>query len=83
MLHSRTKHRRIAVIGAPVLQAQSRFNGALIAHAAKLGNWKFVFSTEVSVQTLRFLRQLDCDGALIRVVSPAIAREAKNFHSRW
>lgn len=79
MSHSRTKTRRIAVIGAPVLQAQSAFNAALIDYAARQGNWKFVFSTEVSVQTLKFLRQLDCDGALIRVISPAIAREARKL----
>lgn len=79
MSNSRSKIRRIAVIGAPVLQAQSLFNAALIDYATRRGNWKFVFSTEVSVQTLKFLRQLDCDGALIRVVSPAIAREAKKL----
>jgi LacI family transcriptional regulator len=79
MSHRRNKIRRIAVIGAPVLQAQSLFNGALIDYAARQGNWKFVFSTEVSLQTLKFLRQLDCDGALIRVISPAIAREAKKL----
>jgi LacI family transcriptional regulator len=79
MAHSRSKIRRIAVIGAPVLQAQSSFNAALINYATRQGNWKFVFSTEVSLQTLKFLRQLDCDGALIRVVSPAIAREAKKL----
>ena len=71
--------RRIAVIGAPVLQAHSLFNAALINYATRQGNWKFVFSTEVSVQTLKFLRQLECDGALIRVISPAIAREAKKL----
>ena len=71
--------KRIAVIGAPVLQAQSSFNAALIQYATQRGHWKFVFSTEVSVQTLRFLRKLDCDGALIRVVSPAIAREARKL----
>jgi len=79
MTHNRSKIRRIAVIGAPVLQAQSVFNAALIDYATRQGNWKFVFSTEVSVQTLKFLRQLDCDGALIRVISPAMAREAKKL----
>lgn len=79
MPHNRSKIRRIAVIGAPVLQAQSSFNAALINYATRQGNWRFVFSTEVSVQTLRFLRKLDCDGALIRVTSPAIAREAKKL----
>jgi LacI family transcriptional regulator len=79
MPQRRHKVRRIAVIGAPVLQAQSLFNAALINYASRQGNWKFVFSTEVSVQTLKFLRQLDCDGALIRVISPAIAREAKKL----
>lgn len=75
----RSKIRRVAVIGAPVLQAQSVFNAALIDYAAQSGNWRFVFSAEVSVTTLKFLRQLDCDGALIRVISPAIAREAKKL----
>jgi LacI family transcriptional regulator len=70
--------KRIAVIGAPVLASQSIFNAALI-HYAEQHRWKFVFSTEVSVQTLRFLRKLNCDGALIRVLSPAIAREAKKL----
>ena len=64
MPHGKSHMRRIAVIGAPVLQAQSLFNAALIDYATQRGNWKFVFSTEVSVQTLRFLRQLECDGAL-------------------
>jgi len=78
MPHSRNKVRRIAVIGAPVLASESRFNAALIRHAEQ-HHWKFVFSTEVSVQTLRFLRKLECDGALIRVISPAIAREANQL----
>lgn len=71
--------RRIAVIGAPVLQAESSFNAALIEHASVHGRWKFVFSTEATVRNLRFLRGLDCDGALIRVISPAIAAEAKKL----
>lgn len=75
----RQKMRRIAVIGAPVLQAQSLFNAALIDYAERQGNWKFVLSTEVSVHTLQSLRKLECDGALIRIVSPAIAREAKKL----
>jgi LacI family transcriptional regulator len=79
MPHCRNKARRIAVIGAPVLQSQSLFNAALIRHASKGGNWKFVFSSEVSVQTLRFLRRFECDGALIRIISPAIARESKKL----
>jgi len=79
MVHSRSKIRRIAVIGAPVLQAQSSFNATLIHYASRQGHWKFVFSTEVSVQTLQFLRKFDCDGALIRVVTPTIAREAKKL----
>jgi LacI family transcriptional regulator len=70
--------RRIAVIGAPVLQSQSLLNAALIRYAER-SNWKFVFSTEVSLQTLRFLQRYECDGALIRVISPAIAREARKL----
>ena len=71
--------KRIAVIGAPVLQAESRFNAALIDYAARHQHWKFVFSTEATVRNLRFLRGLDCDGALIRVISPAIAAEARKL----
>jgi LacI family transcriptional regulator len=78
MPHKSQSKKRIAVIGAPVLASESLFNAALIRHAGR-HRWKFVFSTEVSVQTLRFLRQLDCHGALIRVVSPAIAREAEKL----
>ncbi len=78
MPHRLQTKKRIAVIGAPVLQSQSLFNAALIRHAER-GNWKFVFSTEVSVQTLRFLRRFECDGALIRIISPAIAREAQKL----
>ena len=79
MTHNRSKIRRIAVIGAPVLQAQSLFNAALINYAERQSHWKFVFSFEVSVQTLKFLRRFDCDGALIRIISPAVAREAKKL----
>ena len=71
--------KRIAVIGAPVLRVQSRFNAALMSYAATKGNWKFIASMEVCVENLRILRRLHCDGALVRVISPAIAREAKRL----
>ena len=71
--------KRIAVIGTPVLTAHSRFNEALIRYAAERGRWRFVFSTEANVAALRFLGQLDCDGALVRLVSPAMARAARRL----
>lgn len=76
---SQRQQKRIAVIGTPVLTAHSRFNEALIRYASDRGRWRFVFTTEASVAALRFLRQLDCDGALVRLVSPDMAREARQL----
>ncbi|MEI8290959.1 MAG: substrate-binding domain-containing protein [Verrucomicrobiota bacterium] len=72
--------KRIAVIGMPMLQVQSRFNAALMSYAATKGNWKFIASImEVSVENVRILRRFHCDGALVRVISPAIARETSRL----
>lgn len=71
--------KRIAVIGAPVLEAESLFNAALIEYAARELNWQFIFSTEATVEAFRFLRQLKCDGALVRIISPAIEKEARRI----
>jgi LacI family transcriptional regulator len=67
----------VAVVGAPVLKAHSRFNEALLRYAAQQKHWRFVFSMESSVSALRFLQQVGCDGALVRVTSPEMARVAR------
>ena len=79
MSHGKRRMKKVAVVGAPVLQAQSRFSAELVRYAAQQGDWEFVLSTVSSVEALRFLRDYKCDGALIRVISPAIAREAKKL----
>ena len=53
------------------------FHEAIIRYAAAHGPWRVVCSTEATVAAFRFLRQLDCDGALVRIISPAMAREAR------
>jgi LacI family transcriptional regulator len=75
------KQKRIALIGLPVLQSVNNLSNAAIArHAEDAGRWRFVFSAEASVNAFRFLRTLDCDGAIVRITSTAMLREAKKIH---
>jgi LacI family transcriptional regulator len=70
--------KRIALIGLPVLQSVNNLSNAAIArHAEEGGNWRFVFSAEASVEAFKFLRTLDCDGAIVRIMNTAMLREAK------
>lgn len=71
------KQKRVALIGLPVLQAVNNLTNAAIAkYAEETNRWRFVFSAEASVEAFQFLRRLDCDGALVRILSPAMRREA-------
>lgn len=72
------RKKRIALIGLPILQSVNNLSNAAIArHAEEGGNWRFVFSAEASVDAFRFLRTLDCDGAIVRIMNTAMLREAK------
>lgn len=74
----KSKNKRIALIGLPVLQSVNNLSNAAIArHAEEGGNWRFVFSAEASVEAFKFLRTLDCDGAIVRIMNTAMLREAK------
>jgi len=74
------KQKRIALIGLPVFQSINNLSSAAIArHAEETGRWRFVFSAEASVASFKFLRTLDCDGAIVRLLSEAMKREAKNI----
>ncbi|MEI6178772.1 MAG: substrate-binding domain-containing protein, partial [Verrucomicrobiota bacterium] len=74
------KKKRIALIGLPVLQSVNNLSNAAIArHAEEGGSWRFVFSAEASVEAFRFLRTLDCDGAIVRIMNTAMLREAKKI----
>jgi LacI family transcriptional regulator len=73
-----SKKKRIALIGLPILQSVNNLcNAAIARHAEESGNWNFVFSAEASVEAFRFLRTLDCDGAIVRIMNTAMLREAK------
>ena len=76
----KSKKKRIALIGLPVLQSVHNLSNAAIArHAEEGGNWRFVFSAEASVESFKFLRTLDCDGAIVRIMNTAMLCEAKKI----
>ena len=73
----KNKTRRIAVVGLPMMQSVRNLgNVAIAGYAERRGNWRFVLSAEATVEAFRFLRTVDCDGAIVRILSPAMKREA-------
>jgi LacI family transcriptional regulator len=75
-MHAKHK-KRVALIGMPILMAQSPFNAALIRYAEVKGHWVFAFAMPACHEAFCLLRQLDCEGAIVRVISPKMAREAR------
>jgi LacI family transcriptional regulator len=74
------RQKRIALIGLPVFQSINNLTCVAIArHAEETGRWRFVFSAEASVAAFKFLRTLDCDGAIVRITSEAMKREARKI----
>lgn len=74
------KQKRIALIGLPVFQSVNNLSSTAIAHhAEESGRWRFVFSAEASVSAFKFLRTLDCDGAIVRILNEAMRREARKI----
>jgi len=73
--------RRIGIVGAPVLQTiNSAFNAALVRFAAERGNWQFVYAAaDLTASALRVLKELDCDGALVRITSVKASAEARRL----
>jgi LacI family transcriptional regulator len=73
----KAKLRRIAVVGLPMLQSVHNLGSVAIAnYAGRKGNWRFVLGAEATVDAFRFLRTVNCDGAIVRILSPAMNREA-------
>jgi len=73
----RSKMRRIAVVGLPMLQSVHNLGSVAIAnYAERMGNWRFVLGAEATVAAFQFLRTVECDGAIVRILSPAMKREA-------
>ena len=76
----KTKRKQIALIGLPVLQTVNGLTNAAIAnYAAQSGKWEFLFSARASVDAFCFLRQQKCDGAIVRILSPDMKREAERI----
>jgi LacI family transcriptional regulator len=74
----KTKIRRIAVVGLPMLQSVHNLGSVAIAnYAERRGNWRFVLGAEATVEAFQYLRTVDCDGAIVRILSPAMGREAR------
>jgi LacI family transcriptional regulator len=72
------KIRRIAVVGLPMLQSVHNLGSVAIAnYAERRGNWRFVLGAEATVEAFQFLRTVECDGAIVRILSPAMGREAQ------
>ena len=73
----KSKMRRIAVVGLPMLQSVNNLGSVAIAnYAERRGNWRFVLGAEATVAAFQFLRTVECDGAIVRILSPAMKREA-------
>jgi LacI family transcriptional regulator len=69
--------KRIAVIGLPILQSVNNLGNVAIAnYAERQGNWRFVFSAEATREAFQFLHNINCDGAIVRILSPAMKRAA-------
>jgi LacI family transcriptional regulator len=78
MPHIKEVRRRIAVVGLPMFQSVDNLGSSAVAnYAERRGNWQFVFAAEATVKAVRFLRTIDCDGAIVRILSPAMRREAQ------
>jgi len=76
----RVRQKKIALIGLPILQSVNNLlNAAVARHAEQTGNWQFIYSAQNTVEAFQFLRRLDCDGAIVRITSPAMRREAVKF----
>jgi len=74
----KARQKRIALIGLPVFQSVNNLCSAAIArHTEESGRWRFVFSAEASVAAFKFLQTLDCDGAIVRITTEAMRREAR------
>jgi LacI family transcriptional regulator len=73
----KARQKKIALIGLPILQSVNNLlNAAVARHAEQAGNWQFIYSAQNTVEAFQFLRKLDCDGAIVRITSPAMRREA-------
>jgi len=70
--------KRIALVGMPVIpdSEESLFNGFL-RYANEHKSWEYVFSSEGTADSIRFLRRVKCDGALVRLLTPEMALLAK------
>ena len=73
--------KRIALIGMPIVsQAEESIFSGLLRYAHENGVWQYVFSAEATLDAFRFLRKMNCDGAIVRVLTKEMVREARMLH---
>jgi len=70
------KAKRIALIGLPLLQAERRGYTETLLKYAEENNWHFICSLEPLPGMFRFIRLMNCDGAIARIISPQMKEEA-------
>jgi len=71
---------RIALIGMPILpDGDERLLNGLVRYAEERGAWRYVFSAEATVDAIRFLPKVRCDGAVVRLVNLEMARAARKI----
>ena len=72
--------RRIALIGMPIIpEGQESIFSGLLRYAKERGSWQYIFSSEATVDAIRFLRKVNCDGAVVRLLTKEMAREARRL----
>ena len=73
------KSKRIALVGLPRLQRVSGLHNLILAELVEELGWNVVLSAEATPGSFRAIGEMDCDGAIVRVVSEQLRREATNI----
>lgn len=64
----------------PIIAADAeRCCTGLARYAREHGAWRYVFSSEATADAIRFLPKVQCDGAVVRLVSSEMARIASKI----
>ena len=74
-------HKRIAIIGLPVLSRGDHPLKSALAQAFALHpDWEIILMSEAYLDAFKLLRKITCDGVLARVITPQIAAVARKLH---
>ena len=74
------KPKRIALVGVPILQLDApRYCRVLQKYADEHKRWEFICNLEATPKAFKVIRMLDCDGVIVRMISPEMKRAARDF----